>query len=209
MRNIMTVMAVLFIVVTGFSQPKWNERIPTSNPTNNEFSERKYMAFQLGIDPMNAFVGGKKLSTGERRNPKALDVIGRLSFGWETPNEYYFEVGVAVEVFDEINFRSIAIDLNYVQPIFSKLFVLIGIEDRIVSRKGVEGLPDNVSDTKESRNIGGNLRLRWEAVFGTSLFLESHLNYMYRSDIGAIWGKDAIPNVKDSLSSYISIGTKF
>lgn len=181
-------------------------RVPESNPYNDPYKERKYTFVSAGFDVRNALSGGKVLSNGQKRNDQALDLVLRGGAGFELSGIGAFEFGLSLEVFDEINYYSAGFDLNKAFPVTKNLVALIGAEMNVVSRNGLEPLPDNYT-LKEYYNPGFSLRGRYETVFATPLFAELQLKYLHRSDIKHIWGN--APSFEDSLNGYLSIGYKF
>ncbi|MDC7994440.1 hypothetical protein [Altibacter sp. HG106] len=202
--KIVVVIVLLLNVVALYGQPKALERIPKSNPTNDIGKERKYLGLSIGLDPKNALVGGTTLGTGERRNDEALDVVIRVMAGWDN-----WEIGVYAEIFDEIQYYSWGMDFNRAVPITRTWILLGGIHAEVVSRNGLEDIPTYRSNDQKTINYGVNLRNRFEALFGSPIFIEGKLNWRYRSDIRHFWGADAMPSFRDALSGYISLGIKF
>lgn len=167
-----------------------------------KYERESYFATSYSFDVVNAFIGGKKNEQGVRRNPKALDLVGRAMFGFD-----HLEFAFSFEIFDEINYYSIGVDVNYVQPILKeKLIGIIGVQADLVERYGLEEIPE-FKTLATYFNPSINARLRSEGLFGTNFFAEAQLRYLRRNDIKNLWGR--LPSVKESMNGYLGIGYKF
>lgn len=202
-----TLIAFMLMAVLAGAQ-NWDTRVQESNPDNNSNLERKY--FQLGaeVDFANAFIGGKRLESGERRNKQALDLVIRPAIGFQLTENIPVEIGISVELFPTIDYYSLGIDFNYAVPFTRTLIGLVGVEGALVGRYGIDA-PPRTNNKTEHFVPGANFRFRWENVFGTRFFIGSRLSYKYRTDIGYLYGENEIPKFKDSFNGSIEAGVKF
>lgn len=214
MRSLITIVLICF----SFSVSSQNTKVRISQ----------------GFDVSNAFVGGKKLEDGTRRNPKAFAYFGRVSL-----QDSWWEAGLSLQVFSEIDYKAIGVDFNHIAmdtenvlsfmdkplsslaSVFSKrsvyietktnLQVLYGLEASIVSRKGLD-LPEVRSNYEnlEYYNYSANLRLRLDNIGGSGVFAEYMGRLVRRNDIYSIWEGSTpdsfIKSLWDNKSSYFSVG---
>lgn len=167
-----------------------------------------------GFDIANAFVGGKKLSDGTRRNPRALGYRGRLSL-----QDNRIEAGLTIERFKAIEYKSIGIDLNVVNTFEdlikiqnkwlwfdANLEIVYGVEALLVDRR--VNVPMR-SDEITHFNYALNLRFRVDEIADTGFFIELALRLNRRNDIYYYWSGsegDFFSELWEHRDAFFSVG---
>lgn len=201
----LAIIAMMFISLSALAQ------------FGQQYKREDRLSNTLGFDPANAFVGGKMLPNGERRNPAGLNFKGGFNV-----NSSYWEFGTHIQVFGHIDYKAIGLSFhrefatisldNRINSDGSTLALLVGAESQIVSRNGLEVASEYgqySADNLEYFNYSLSGIARWDRMLGLPIYVQAQGLFMHRSDIKDIYGENSDYGIWDNFSGYISIGFYF
>ena len=184
----------------------------------DQSDDRNEISFYMGFDPKNAIVGGKKLPSGERRNPPGLSFKGGANFHVD-----YWEFSAYARAFGHVDYYSIGLGLHkelITIPLSGKsigssrqtLAFLAGFEGELVWRTidldetihaGLWA-NDKYDPTQFNYSLSGIIR--WDRPFEWPIYVHAQGGWTYRADIREYWGDNSDYQMFKNPFGYIAFG---